>query len=81
MDEIVDEMATLFPVKKSTDAGRFVCNYIFYKSLKMADQMSKDSSLKGHSVFVHVPPFYHIDAEDQLKFLQNLLDVISTRLR
>ena len=36
----------------SNDPGRFVCNYVYYKS--MLHQQSKGSSL--NSLFIHVPP-------------------------
>ena len=37
----------------SNDPGRFVCNYVYYKSL--LHQKSKGSSL--NSLFIHVPPY------------------------
>jgi len=37
----------------SSNPGRFVCNYVYYKSL--LHQQSKGSPL--NSLFIHVPPF------------------------
>ncbi|KAG5385604.1 hypothetical protein IGI04_037074 [Brassica rapa subsp. trilocularis] len=49
-----------FDVVQSDDAGRFVCNYVYYHSLRFAEQ-------KGHkSLFVHVPLFSKIDEDTQM---------------
>lgn len=54
----------------SDDAGRFVCNYVYYHSLRFAEQ-------KGHkSLFVHVPLFSTIDEESQMQFAVSLLEAI-----
>ncbi|GAB2297404.1 hypothetical protein Dimus_031509 [Dionaea muscipula] len=56
----------------SEDAGRFVCNYVYYHSLRIAEQ-------KGHkSLFVHVPLFSKIDEETQMKFTASLLEAIAS---
>nr|XP_043624740.1 pyrrolidone-carboxylate peptidase-like [Erigeron canadensis] len=55
----------------SDDAGRFVCNYVYYHSLRFAED-------KGHkSLFVHVPPFSRIDEETQMQFMGALLEAIA----
>ncbi|KAJ4827818.1 hypothetical protein Tsubulata_026155 [Turnera subulata] len=56
----------------SEDAGRFVCNYVYYHSLRFAEQ-------KGHkSLFVHVPLFSRIDEESQMQFVASLLEAIAS---
>lgn len=56
----------------SDDAGRFVCNYVYYHSLRFAEQ-------KGHkSLFVHVPLFAKIDEEKQMQFTYALLEAVSS---
>jgi pyroglutamyl-peptidase len=56
----------------SDDAGRFVCNYVYYHSLRFAEQ-------KGHkSLFVHVPLFSRIDEETQMRFAASLLEAIAS---
>lgn len=55
----------------SDDAGRFVCNYVYYHSLRFAEN-------KGHkSLFVHVPPFSRINEESQMQFMVALLEAIA----
>ncbi|KVH97802.1 uncharacterized protein LOC112523167 [Cynara cardunculus var. scolymus] len=55
----------------SDDAGRFVCNYVYYHSLRFAEE-------KGHrSLFVHVPPFSRINEETQKQFMAALLEAIA----
>ncbi|PON44840.1 Peptidase C15, pyroglutamyl peptidase I [Parasponia andersonii] len=60
-----------YDVTLSDDAGRFVCNYVYYHSLRFAEE-------KGHkSLFVHVPLFSKIDEETQMGFAVNLLEAIA----
>lgn len=61
-----------YEVMTSDDAGRFVCNYVYYHSLRFAD-------LNGiKSIFVHVPLFLTIDEETQMRFAASLLEVIAS---
>ncbi|XP_057495679.1 uncharacterized protein LOC130780679 [Actinidia eriantha] len=64
-----------FDVTVSDDAGRFVCNYVYYHSLRFAQQ-------RGHkSLFVHVPLFSRIDEETQMQFAAALLEAIHQHVR
>ncbi|KAJ0431061.1 putative pyroglutamyl-peptidase I [Helianthus annuus] len=55
----------------SDDAGRFVCNYVYYHSLRFAER-------NGHkSLFVHVPPFSRINEETQMQFMVALMEAIA----
>lgn len=56
----------------SDDAGRFVCNYVYYHSLRYAEE----NSIK--SLFVHVPLFLTIDEETQMQFIASLLEVLAS---
>ncbi|KAG8383184.1 hypothetical protein BUALT_Bualt05G0158200 [Buddleja alternifolia] len=61
-----------YDVTISNDAGRFVCNFVYYHSLLFAEQ-------KGHnSLFVHLPPFSRIDEETQMQFVVALLEAIAS---
>lgn len=61
-----------YDVMISVDAGRFVCNYVYYHSLRFAEQ-------KGNkSLFVHVPLFSKIDEETQMRFTSSLLEAIAS---
>ncbi|XP_031125600.1 uncharacterized protein LOC116027949 [Ipomoea triloba] len=61
-----------YEVTISDDAGRFVCNYVYYHSLRLAEE-------KGHkTLFVHVPPFYRISEETQMQFVVALLEAIAS---
>ncbi|KAK4376884.1 hypothetical protein RND71_003180 [Anisodus tanguticus] len=61
-----------FEVTISDDAGRFVCNYVYYHSLRFAQQ-------KGHkSLFVHVPTFNRVNQEEQMEFVAALLEAIAS---
>ncbi|WCJ38467.1 Peptidase C15 pyroglutamyl peptidase I-like [Euphorbia peplus] len=59
-------------VTSSDDAGRFVCNYVYYHSLKFAEE-------KGHkSLFVHVPLFTTVERDTQMSFVVALLEAIAS---
>ncbi|KAK7344297.1 hypothetical protein VNO77_13740 [Canavalia gladiata] len=61
-----------YDVMTSEDAGRFVCNYVYYHSLRFAEQ----NGIK--SLFVHVPLFSTIDEEIQMQFAASLLEVLAS---
>ncbi|XP_020273305.1 uncharacterized protein LOC109848288 [Asparagus officinalis] len=61
-----------YGVIPSDDAGRFVCNYVYYHSLRFAEQ----NGIK--SLFVHVPLFVTIDEETQMQFVASLLEVLAS---
>ncbi|KAI7999012.1 Pyrrolidone-carboxylate peptidase [Camellia lanceoleosa] len=61
-----------FDATISDDAGLFVCNYVYYHSLRFAEQ-------RGHkSLFVHVPLFSRIDEATQMQFAATLLEAIAS---
>ncbi|TKY61588.1 Pyrrolidone-carboxylate peptidase [Spatholobus suberectus] len=61
-----------YEVMVSDDAGRFVCNYVYYHSLRFAEQ----NGIK--SLFVHVPLFVTINEETQMQFAASLLEVLAS---
>ncbi|XP_010544143.1 PREDICTED: uncharacterized protein LOC104816848 isoform X2 [Tarenaya hassleriana] len=61
-----------YEVMTSGDAGRFVCNYVYYHSLRFAEQ----SKIK--SLFVHIPLFATINEETQMGFVVSLLEVLAS---
>ncbi|XP_061366259.1 uncharacterized protein LOC133309493 [Gastrolobium bilobum] len=61
-----------YDVMMSDDAGRFVCNYVYYHSLRFAEQ----NGIK--SLFVHVPLFMTINEETQMQFAASLLEVLAS---
>jgi pyroglutamyl-peptidase len=72
-EEITNVLAKKgYEVMTSDDAGRFVCNYVYYHSLRFAEQNGTKS------LFVHVPLFLTIDEETQMQFSASLLEVIAS---
>ncbi|KAJ0979986.1 hypothetical protein J5N97_015460 [Dioscorea zingiberensis] len=61
-----------YNVMPSDDAGRFVCNYVYYHSLRFAEQ----HGIK--SLFVHVPLFLMINEETQMQFIASLLELLAS---
>uniref|UniRef100_A0A453AYP9 Pyrrolidone-carboxylate peptidase n=1 Tax=Aegilops tauschii subsp. strangulata TaxID=200361 RepID=A0A453AYP9_AEGTS len=63
---------TGYDVMPSDDAGRFVCNYVYYHSLRFAEQ----HGIK--SLFVHVPLFSTVDEEVQIHFVASLVEALAS---
>lgn len=61
-----------FAVQPSHNAGRFVCNYCYYRALQMCERQQA-AGRNWHALFVHVPPFTVADEATQHSFLQALL--------
>lgn len=73
VEEITKTLGKMgYEVTRSEDAGRFVCNYVYYHSLRFAEQ----NGIK--SVFVHVPLFLTIDEETQMQFAASLLEILAS---
>ncbi|KAM3704532.1 hypothetical protein ACJW31_03G011900 [Castanea mollissima] len=69
VEEITKALAKMgYEVMTSDDAGRFVCNYVYYHSLQFAEQNG------NKLLFVHVPLFLTIDEE----FAASLLEVLAS---
>lgn len=72
VDGILKHLKGDYDVMISDDAGRFVCNYVYYHSLKFAEQKG------SKSLFVHVPLFSRINEETQMRFTASLLEAIAS---
>ncbi|KAJ0980558.1 hypothetical protein J5N97_008813 [Dioscorea zingiberensis] len=73
VSEIVKALESMgYEVTHSNNAGRFVCNYVYYHSLLFAEKH------RIKSIFVHVPLFYTINEEQQMQFVASLLEVLAS---
>ena len=77
----------------SDDAGRYLCNMIYFLSLHQISEYSSSSGVDGpsgvahaassgncgnvHALFLHVPPFSVVDEQRQLQFLLALLEELA----
>ncbi|KAJ0397263.1 hypothetical protein ATCC90586_008868 [Pythium insidiosum] len=63
----------------STDPGRYICNFVFFHSLKWAkDTMATEGgATQHHALFVHVPQFSVIPLEDQAAFIRQVIQLVS----
>ena len=64
-------------VEISEDCGRFVCNETYYRTLHHIE--SKSVQVRGRplpAVFIHIPPFSHVDENTQLDFLKRMAAII-----
>ncbi|EFJ31126.1 hypothetical protein SELMODRAFT_169592 [Selaginella moellendorffii] len=64
-----------FEVTLSDDAGRFVCNYVYYQSLRHARANGTVC------IFVHVPLFSRIEEDVQMQFVASLMEVLAQELQ
>jgi pyroglutamyl-peptidase len=63
-------------VSRSTNPGRFLCNYIYFKSLSASQDINLTQDLNRRrvvSLFVHVPLHSVIDEPSQLRFATDLI--------
>lgn len=74
---IDDIVATLkqegFQVTSSCDPGRFICNYIYYKSLNSWSSGNKPLN----SIFIHIPPFSVLGMDEQMVCTRRILSLIA----
>ncbi len=59
-----------YQVHASEDAGRFVCNWTYFQSLRQTQDV-------GYAVFVHVPPEHSCPIQVLQNFAWDFLDAIS----
>jgi len=59
--------------KLSTDPGRYLCNYIYYRSLTLASQ----SKAKCRAVFIHVPHFRLISEKEQFELCCSIISIVA----
>lgn len=62
-------------VAESEDAGRFLCNWIYFQSLCRGA-----GSATSHALFVHVPPHDTVSFEEQQAFTRDLISAITGNL-
>ena len=77
LDDICGRLVSLgHSVSVSQDAGRYLCNYVYLKSLYHC------ATKKHHKnvLFLHVPSFESISAELQCKFVLNLINMLEDDL-
>lgn len=74
-------------VTLSTDPGRYLCNYIYFRTMTLNQQpfqsafgvsypLLASDRVSFRSVFVHVPPFSVIDKATQLSIVQSIIQIL-----
>lgn len=65
-------------VCESGDAGRYVCNYLYFNSLRQVQAAYTSSpDLDWHALFVHMPPASVCPMPKQYSFAQDLIHELS----
>jgi len=75
IDALVKDLSAKWgtQIGRSEDAGRFVCNWIYYLSL------TRSVEEHSQSLFVHVPPHAVISLESQQAFARDIIVAIHNR--
>lgn len=64
-------------VCESGDAGRYVCNYLYFNSLRQVQAARASSPDRDwHALFVHMPPTTACPMSEQYSFAQDLIQEI-----
>ena len=66
-----------FDVAVSHDAGRYLCNYIFYHSLRQCAARPQQSL---QALFVHVPSFDTVPVDTQLLFVVAVINAVTAAI-
>jgi pyroglutamyl-peptidase len=61
-----------YNVAISSDPGRFLCNYIYYRSLSRFAERGQ----KRNAVFIHVPPVSKMNIKDQETFVERTIELL-----
>lgn len=56
----------------SHSAGRYLCNYIYFKSLQLCSNLPN-----WHALFVHVPPLKIIGEDEEMAFAVDLFALLA----
>ncbi|KAL4125693.1 hypothetical protein PRIC2_009274 [Phytophthora ramorum] len=78
LEEMLEPLqAVSLRVAISTDPGRYICNYVYYRSLVWVKRQT-DEGHPGHlALFVHVPEFRNIVLEDQVALASKIVDLVA----
>ncbi len=68
LEEILSQSSE--PVEISTDPGRFLCNYVYFRSLGLTD------GTQHQSLFLHTPSFSLVPEHKQHAFLRKLVHIL-----
>lgn len=62
------------PIRVSENAGRFLCNYIYYVSLYEGDS---SGDARWQSIFLHCPSSAVVSIDDQVKYVLGLMQAVA----
>lgn len=72
-----DELQALgHNVAVSQSAGRYLCNYIYFKSLQLCSKVPN-----WHALFVHVPPLEVIGHDAEMAFAMDLFVALAQKVQ
>jgi pyroglutamyl-peptidase len=68
-------------VEVSSDPGRYLCNYIYYKSLQLSSKRQEFSRTSNcQSIFIHVPGADVIPLEKQVAFVKSAVEIMIQKM-
>ncbi|POM73354.1 Cysteine protease family C15 [Phytophthora palmivora] len=78
LEEMLKTLQAVHPkIDISTDPGRYICNYVYYRSLVWTKRQADKGHPEHLALFVHVPEFRNVVFEDQMALASKIVDVIA----
>ncbi|CAH0481404.1 unnamed protein product [Peronospora belbahrii] len=80
LEEMLMILKTIHPkVTISTDPGRYVCNYVYYRSLVWVKhhEVTKGGQSKHFALFVHVPKLDVMSFDHQITLASKIVDIVA----
>lgn len=66
----------------SQDPGRYLCNYIYFRSLTLHEEtrLASSTPFTRFSIFVHVPEFYTIEKDLQINIIKLIVETLLSKV-
>ena len=75
LQAVIDSCSANPIICMSTDPGRFLCNYVYYRSLSFL-QRRLSTPRRKTAVFIHIPPFHVIPKSVQLPAIKEIISAV-----
>ncbi|KAK1948566.1 La-related protein 4 [Phytophthora citrophthora] len=76
LEEMLATLQAVHPrVDLSDDPGRYICNFVYYRSLVWAKHQETKGNQKHFALFVHFPEFRNVVFEDQMAVASKIVDL------
>ncbi|OWZ14010.1 Cysteine protease [Phytophthora megakarya] len=78
LEEMRNTLQSVHPkIDISTDPGRYICNYVYFRSLVWTKRQADQGHPAHLALFVHVPEFRNVVFEDQMALASKIVDLVA----